>query len=152
MPHGKKYEEDSDSDSDDELDQNEFANLINEYTSVIKREKGKVKHLESTHAKLELAHSDLLGKYNDLLKKHNESLALAKQVEESHKKLNQEQGSWLTNIKSLSLPMKQLTRVLRTLSMKMLKRSMLLLHVMTYSMIQMLLMFCPSLLPLGKRN
>ena len=34
-----------------------------------------------------LAHSDLLGKYNDLLKKHNESLVLAKQVEESHKKL-----------------------------------------------------------------
>ena len=54
--------EDSDSDSDDELDPNEFANLINEYISVIKREKGKIKHLESTHAKLELAHSDLLGK------------------------------------------------------------------------------------------
>ena len=49
-------------DSDDELDPNEFTNLINEYTSVIKREKGKVKLLESTHAKLELAHSDLLGK------------------------------------------------------------------------------------------
>ena len=71
----------SEDDSDDELDPNEFANLINEYTSVIKREKGKVKVLESTHAKLELAHSDLLGKYNDLLKKHNESLVLAKQVE-----------------------------------------------------------------------
>ena len=28
-----------DSDSDDELDPNEFANLIDEYTSVIKREK-----------------------------------------------------------------------------------------------------------------
>ena len=28
-----------DSDSDDELDPNEFANLINEYTSVIKRKK-----------------------------------------------------------------------------------------------------------------
>ena len=86
----KVCEEDSDSDSDDELDPNEFANLINEYTSVIKREKGKVKLLESTHAKLELPHSDLLGKYNDLLKKHHESLALAKQVEESHKKLKQE--------------------------------------------------------------
>ena len=81
----KVFEEDSDSDSDDELDPNEFANLINEYTSVIKRKKGKVKLLESTHAKLELAPSDLLGKYNDLLKKHHESLALAKQVEESHK-------------------------------------------------------------------
>ena len=32
----KACEEDSDSDSDDELDPNEFANLINEYTSVIK--------------------------------------------------------------------------------------------------------------------
>jgi len=78
------------SDSDDEFDPDEFANLINEYTSLIKREKGKVKILESTHAKLELTHSDLLGKYNDLLKKHNESLVLAKQVEESHKKLKQE--------------------------------------------------------------
>ena len=83
----KVCEEDSDSDSDDELDPNEFANLINEYTSVIKREKGKVNLLESTHDKLELADSDLLGKYNDLLKKHHESLALAKQVEDNHKKL-----------------------------------------------------------------
>ena len=32
----------------------------------------------------------MLGKYNDLLKKHNESLVLAKQDEESHKKLKQE--------------------------------------------------------------
>ncbi|PVH63979.1 hypothetical protein PAHAL_2G151900 [Panicum hallii] len=86
----KVCEVDSEDDSDEELDPNEFTNLINEYTSVIKREKGKVKSLESTHAKLELAHSDLLGKYNDLLKKHNESLVLAKQVEESHKKLKQE--------------------------------------------------------------
>ena len=67
--------------------------IINEYTSVIKREKGKVKILESTHAKLELTHSDLLGKYNDLLKKHNESLVLAKQVEESHKKLKKHNES-----------------------------------------------------------
>ncbi|PVH32162.1 hypothetical protein PAHAL_9G335900 [Panicum hallii] len=86
----KVCEVDSEDDSDEELDPNEFTNLINEYTSVIKREKGKVKILESTHAKLELAHSDLLSKYNDLLKKHNESLVLAKQVEESHKKLKQE--------------------------------------------------------------
>ena len=57
-----------DNDSDDEIDPNEFANLINKYTSIIKREKGKVKRLESTDAKLELAHSDLLGEYNDLLK------------------------------------------------------------------------------------
>ncbi|PVH35493.1 hypothetical protein PAHAL_7G199100 [Panicum hallii] len=86
----KVCEVDSEDDSDEELDPNEFTNLINEYPSVIKREKGKVKVLESTHAKLELAHSDLLSKYNDLLKKHNESLVLAKQVEESHKKLKQE--------------------------------------------------------------
>ncbi|PVH48229.1 hypothetical protein PAHAL_4G285000 [Panicum hallii] len=86
----KVCEVDSEDDSDEEFDPNEFTNLINEYTSVIKREKGKVKVLESTHAKLELAHSDLLSKYNDLLKKHNESLVLAKQVEESHKKLKQE--------------------------------------------------------------
>ncbi|PVH66706.1 hypothetical protein PAHAL_1G321900 [Panicum hallii] len=65
----KVCEVDSEDDSDEELDPNEFTNLINEYTSVIKREKGK---------------------YNDLLKKHNESLILAKQVEESHKKLKQE--------------------------------------------------------------
>ena len=31
----KVFEEDSDSDSDDELDPYEFTNLINEYTSVI---------------------------------------------------------------------------------------------------------------------
>ena len=121
----------SDNDSDEELDPYKFTNLINEYTSVIKKEKSKVKIVESTHAKLELAHSDLLGKYNDLLKKHNESIVLAKQVEESHKKLKKSTGSWLTNIKSLNLPMKILTQVLRTLSMKLLKMSILLLHVMT---------------------
>ena len=38
----------SEDDSDEELDPNEFTNLINEYTSVIKREKGKVKILKST--------------------------------------------------------------------------------------------------------
>jgi hypothetical protein len=54
----KVCEVDSEDDSDEELDPNEFTNLINEYTSVIKREKGKVKSLESTHAKLELAHSE----------------------------------------------------------------------------------------------
>ena len=36
-----------DSDSDDELDPNEFANLINEYTSVIKRKKGKASFLRA---------------------------------------------------------------------------------------------------------
>ena len=143
---------DEDSDSDDELDPNEFANLINEYTSVIKRDKGKVKRLESTHAKLELAHSDLLGKYNDFLKSTMSHLHLLSKLKRITKSSSKNIGSWLTNIKSLSLPMKQLTRVLRTLSMKILKRSMLLLHVMTYSLMQMLLMFCPSLLPLGKRN
>ena len=64
MAKGNSKVCESENDSDDELDPNEFANLINEYTSVIKREKGKVKLLESTHAKLELAHSDLLGKCN----------------------------------------------------------------------------------------
>ena len=48
--------------------------------------------------------------------------------------------------------MKQLTQVLRTLSMKPLKRSMLILHVMTYSLMQMPLILCPSLLLLEKRN
>src|SRR6185436_16523071 len=54
MAKGNSKVCESEDDSDDELDPNEFANLINEYTSVIKREKGKVKVLESTRAKLEL--------------------------------------------------------------------------------------------------
>ena len=37
----------SEDDSDDEFDPNEFANLINEYTSVIKREKGKSRFLRA---------------------------------------------------------------------------------------------------------
>jgi len=40
-------EEDSDSDSDDELDPNEFANLIGEYTAVIKREKVRSRFLRA---------------------------------------------------------------------------------------------------------
>ena len=52
MAKGNSKVCDSEDDSDDELDPNEFANLINEYTSVIKRKKGKVKILESTHAKV----------------------------------------------------------------------------------------------------
>jgi hypothetical protein len=61
-------------DSDDELDPNEFANLIYEYTSVIKREKSKVKQLKSAHATLEASHNNLLAKYNELLKRHDESI------------------------------------------------------------------------------
>ena len=43
----KVCEVNSDSDSDDELDPNEFANLINEYISVIKRKKGKASFLRA---------------------------------------------------------------------------------------------------------
>ena len=75
MAKGNSKVCESEDDSDDELDPNEFANLINEYTSVIKREKGKVKVLESTRAKLELAHSDLLGKYKQ---RHFRSLSKEK--------------------------------------------------------------------------
>ena len=148
----KVCEVDSEDDSDEELHPYEFPNLINEYTSVIKREKGEVKILESTHAKLELAHSDFLGKYNDLLKSTMSQLYLLSKLKRATKSLNKSIGSWLTNIKNLNLPMKQLTQVLRTLSMKLLKRSMLLLHLMTYSLMQVLLILCPSLLLLGKRN
>ena len=38
-----KVSDDESEESDDELDPNEFANLINEYTQVIKKEKSKVK-------------------------------------------------------------------------------------------------------------
>jgi hypothetical protein len=58
----------SDGESDDELDPNEFSNLIHEYTCIIKGEKGKIKKLESAHASLESSHNDLLAKYNALLK------------------------------------------------------------------------------------
>jgi cell division protein FtsL len=74
-------------DSDDELDPNEFANLIYEYTSVIKREKSKVKQLESAHATLEASHNNLLGKYNELLKRYDESIVCVKQVDERYDKL-----------------------------------------------------------------
>jgi hypothetical protein len=45
--NSKVYDGESD---DEELDQNEFSNLIHEYTCIIKREKGKVKKLESALA------------------------------------------------------------------------------------------------------
>jgi hypothetical protein len=77
----------SDCESDDELDSNEFSNLIHEYTCIIKREKGKVKKLESAHVSLESSHNDLLAKYNVLLKKHDESLVLSKQVSDNYDKL-----------------------------------------------------------------
>jgi hypothetical protein len=77
----------SDGESDDELDPNEFSNLIHEYTYIIKMEKGKVKKLESAHAPLESSHNDLLAKYNVLLKEHDESLVLSKQVSDQYDKL-----------------------------------------------------------------
>jgi hypothetical protein len=76
----------SDDESDEELDPDEFANLINEYTCVIKREKGKVKRLEEARAKLEVSNSELLAKYNELLKKHE----VAKQFEERYDALKLE--------------------------------------------------------------
>jgi len=141
-----------DNNSDDELDPNEFANLINEYTSLIKREKGKVKVLESTHAKLELAHSDMLVKYNDLLEKHNESLVLAKQVEESHKKLKQEHRKLAHKYQEFEFAYEAIDPSLENSIYENVVRSMLLPHVMTCSLMTMLLMSCPSLSPLGKRN
>jgi chromosome segregation ATPase len=77
----------SDGECDDELDPNEFSNLIHEYTCIIKREKGKVKKLESAHASLESSHNDLLAKYNVLLKEHDELLVLSKQVSDQYDKL-----------------------------------------------------------------
>jgi hypothetical protein len=77
----------SNGESDDELDPNEFSNLIYEYTCIIKREKCKVKKLESAHVLLESSHNDLLAKYNALLKEHDESLVLSKQVSDQYDKL-----------------------------------------------------------------
>jgi hypothetical protein len=77
----------SDGESDNELDWNEFSNLIHEYTYIIKREKGKVKKLESAHALLKSSHNDLLTKYNALLKEHDKSLVLSKQVSDQYDKL-----------------------------------------------------------------
>jgi hypothetical protein len=77
----------SDGESNDELDPNEFSNLIHEYTCIIKREKGKVKKLESIHVSLESSHNDLLVKYNALLKEHDESLVLSNQVSDQYDKL-----------------------------------------------------------------
>jgi hypothetical protein len=75
--NSKVYDGKSD---DEELDPNEFSNLIHKYTCIIKREKGKVKKLESAHASLESSHNNLLTKYNALLKEHDKSLVLSKQV------------------------------------------------------------------------
>jgi hypothetical protein len=85
--NSKVYDGESD---DEELDTNEFSNLIHEYTCIIKREKGKVKKLESAHASFESSHNDLLAKYNALLKEHDESLVLSKQVSDQYNKLKVE--------------------------------------------------------------
>jgi hypothetical protein len=77
----------SDSESDDELDPNEFSNVIYEYTCIIKRKKDKVKKLKSARGSLESSHNDLLAKYNVLLKEHDESLILSKQVSDQYDKL-----------------------------------------------------------------
>jgi hypothetical protein len=77
----------SDGESDDELDPNEFSNLIHEYTCIIKREKGKVKKLESAYVSLESSHNDLLAKYNIIIREHDESLVLSKQVSDQYDKL-----------------------------------------------------------------
>jgi hypothetical protein len=82
----------SDGESDDELDPNEFSNLIYEYTCVIKREKDNVKKLKSAHVSLESSHNDLLAKYNALLKEHDESLVLSNQVSDQYDKLKFEHG------------------------------------------------------------
>jgi hypothetical protein len=73
--------------SDDEIDTNEFSNLIYEYTCIIKREKDNIKKLESAHASFEPSHNDLLAKCNVLLKEHDESLVLFKQVSDQYDKL-----------------------------------------------------------------
>jgi hypothetical protein len=87
MARGNLMVSDGESDSDDEIDPNEFSNLIHEYTCIIKREKGKVRKLESAHASLESSHNDLLAKYNALLKEHDESLVLSKQISDQYDKL-----------------------------------------------------------------
>jgi hypothetical protein len=88
MAKGNSKVSDGESDKiDDELNPNEFSNLIHEYTCIIKREKGNVNKLESAHASLESSHNDLLVKYNTLLKEHNESLILSKQVSDQYDKL-----------------------------------------------------------------
>jgi hypothetical protein len=88
MAKGNSKVSDGESDEiDNELDPNEFFNLIHEYTCIIKREKGKVKKLESAHASLESSHNDLLTKHNALLKVHGESRVLFKQVSDQYDKL-----------------------------------------------------------------
>jgi hypothetical protein len=85
--NSKVYDGESNESDDEELDPNEFSNLIHEYTCIIKREKGKVNKLESAHASFESSHNDLLSKYNALLKEHDESLVLSKQVSDKYDKL-----------------------------------------------------------------
>ena len=87
MAKGNSKVGDEESESDDELDPNAFANLIHEYTSMIKKEKAKFKVLEEVHAKLKSDHSSLYNKYTALLKEHDKLVALAKQLEVDHKDL-----------------------------------------------------------------
>jgi hypothetical protein len=101
--NSKVYDGESD---DEELDPNEFSNLIHEYTCIIKREKDKVKKLESAHASFESSHNDLLIKYNALLKEHDESLVLSKQVSDQYDKLKFEHVNLRQKYNILSLPMK----------------------------------------------
>jgi len=74
-------------DSDDELNADEFASMIEEFESMIKREKSKNKMLESRNIKLEKAHQDALDKCDALLKEQVESKAYTKQIEDGFSKL-----------------------------------------------------------------
>jgi hypothetical protein len=85
--NSKVYDGESDKSDDEELDPNEFSNLIHENTCIIKREKCKVEKLESAHASFESSQNDLLVKYNALLKEHDKSLVLFKQVSDQYDKL-----------------------------------------------------------------
>ena len=88
-----------DSDSDEELDPNAFANLIHEYASMIKKEKAKFKVLEEVHAKVKSSHSSLENKYAALLKEHDKSVQLVKQLEVENKDLTHKHNS-TTSIKN----------------------------------------------------
>jgi hypothetical protein len=85
--NSKLYDGESDESDDEELDPNEFSNLIHEYTCIIKREKGKIKKIESAHTSFESSHNDLLVKYNAVLKEHDESLVLSKQFSDQYDRL-----------------------------------------------------------------
>jgi hypothetical protein len=104
--NSKVYDGESDKSDDEELDINEFSNLIHEYTCIIKREKCKVKKLESAHASFKSSHNDLLAKYNALLKEHDELLILSKQVSDQYDKLKFEHVDLRQKTTILSLPMK----------------------------------------------